>query len=402
MKNVNTNLFDSLKPIIKNKDSIQKLVRKYGTPFYVFDEKTLLSSYKKLLDSFSQYLPKVKIYYPVKINHYSKLVDSLVSKGSGLDVASYREIDIAIESGCRDMVYFSPGKTEQDLVYALKYSDSLIINLDSFGELDRLGHLTENQNKNIKVGVRVHFDFSGGWKKYGIDINQLKDFFDRAKKYKNIDLIGIHLHESRNVNSNYYIQAIKTLALSLKNSFLTEELKRIKFIDLGGGFEVCNTEGRYVNLKSRKYVVRKTYTIEEYARDIGKTIQKYLNPLLGDVTYFFEPGRFIVNNSMHIVLSVADVKDSKNVILDGGVNMVGWQRFESEYFPLINLSTSSKKEIRCNMWGNLCTTWDIWGYHCYAKDISRGDIIVVPNQGTLTYSLAQNFINKIPPVYNLK
>jgi diaminopimelate decarboxylase len=104
---------------------------------------------------------------------------------------------------------------------------------------------------------------------------------------------------------------------------------------------------------------------------------------------------------MHIVLSVVDIKDETNVILGGGVNMVGWQRFEYEYFPLINISSPSKKEIKCNMWGHLCTTWDIWGYFCYSGKFKKGDIIVVPNQGALTYSLAQNFIYSIPQVYKL-
>jgi diaminopimelate decarboxylase len=83
------------------------------------------------------------------------------------------------------------------------------------------------------------------------------------------------------------------------------------------------------------------------------------------------------------------------------VNMVGWQRYEYEYFPLVNISHPSPNEINCNVWGNLCTTWDIWGYYCYASKFKEGDLIVVPNQGTLTYSLAQNFINKIPNVYKL-
>ena len=105
---------------------------------------------------------------------------------------------------------------------------------------------------------------------------------------------------------------------------------------------------------------------------------------------------------MHIVLSVADIKDKENCILNGGVNMVGWQRFEKEYFPLVNITHPSKKERQCRMWGNLCTTWDIWGYYYYGSKLGQKDIIIVPYQGALTYSLAQTFINDIPAVYKLK
>ena len=104
---------------------------------------------------------------------------------------------------------------------------------------------------------------------------------------------------------------------------------------------------------------------------------------------------------MHIVLSVSDIKDKSSCVLNGGVNMVGWQRFEKEYFPLINITHPSKTERRSRMWGNLCTTWDIWGYYYYGSKLEEKDVIVVPSQGALTYSLAQTFINNIPEVNNL-
>jgi diaminopimelate decarboxylase len=63
--------------------------------------------------------------------------------------------------------------------------------------------------------------------------------------------------------------------------------------------------------------------------------------------------------------------------------------------------SKNDSERKINMWGNLCTTWDIWGYHVYGGELSQGDIVVVPNQGALTYSLAQSFINEIPEVYKL-
>ncbi|OGZ55222.1 MAG: hypothetical protein A3F85_03285 [Candidatus Ryanbacteria bacterium RIFCSPLOWO2_12_FULL_44_26] len=105
---------------------------------------------------------------------------------------------------------------------------------------------------------------------------------------------------------------------------------------------------------------------------------------------------------MHIVLSVADIKDKENCILNGGINMVGWQRFEKEYFPLVNVTHPNKAERRYRMWGNLCTTWDIWGYYYHGSKLQEKDVIVVPYQGALTYSLAQTFINDIPAVYSLK
>ena len=412
-------LFHIVSQIVKKSKAIKNLANRNKTPFYAFDQQALDNSIDIFLKAFQKEISSFKAYYAVKINHHPLIVKRAVDKGMGLDVGSPREIDIAINAGCKDIVYFSPGKTKDDLLHALKYADVVTINIDSFNELKKLGSLTNNAKKKIKAGIRIHTDQYGDWKKYGIHINDLKSFFKKSRAYPFIDLQGIHFHMSRNKDATFYENTIKELGTYLKKNFSSNELQKIKYVDFGGGFEVYESEGYYpyktpqgsiiqtVNSYNgapstfdAPYYIRDAIKINDYAKKIGQAINVHLKPII-NATYYSEPGRIICNDAMLIVLSVADVKNKDNVVLDGGVNMVGWQRFEHEYFPLINLSSPSKKEMKCNMWGNLCTTWDIWGYYCYANRIREGDIIVVPNQGALTYSLAQNFIQPIPPVYKI-
>lgn len=387
--------------VLKNTRGILNLTSKHKTPFYVFDKKALNDSIDLFLNSFKKELPSFKAYYAMKINHHPFIIKYVLEKGLSLDVGSPREIDIAIEAGCKDILYFSPGKTNDDLKHALKYSSVITINMDSFSELEKLGRLTNHLKTKIKAGIRIHTDLSGDWNKYGIHISNLKNFWEKAEKYTFIDLQGIHFHMSRNKDASFYKKTIKELGAYLKNNLNTNDLKKIKYIDFGGGFEVYESEGIIQKTKQgHDYLIRNAIKIEAYAKEIGTAIRTHLSPIL-NITYYSEPGRILCNDSMFIVLAVSDRKDDNNVVLDGGVNMVGWQRFEYEYFPLVNISAPSKNEIECNMWGNLCTTWDIWGYRCYSKKISESDFIVVPNQGALTYSLAQSFIQPIPPVYKL-
>lgn len=413
------NLFSVIQTVLKKKEKIEYLVAKHTTPFYIYDELALDDSIDRFIAVFSREIPAFKAYYALKINHYLPIVRRVLRKGMGLDVGSVREINMALKAGCEDMLFFSPGKTNSDVLAALEHADKLRIHIDSFSELRRLGAITNELRKTIRAGVRIHIGFHNDWKKYGIQIKDLSNFWRDAAQYPHIKLEGIHFHSSRNSDAIFYEKTIKILGIYLKKSFTKKELQEIRYVDFGGGFEVSDSEGYYpentpqgtviqvVNSHSRKrtdfkerYYIRRALTIEEYARKIGRSIKKYLVPLI-DAEYFSEPGRIICNNAMHIVLSVADVKDKRNIVVDGGVNMVGWQRFEYEYFPLVNISNPSEKEIACNIWGNLCTTWDIWGYYCYAKEFQEHDIIIVPNQGALTYSLAQNFIQPIPNVYKL-
>lgn len=107
---------------------------------------------------------------------------------------------------------------------------------------------------------------------------------------------------------------------------------------------------------------------------------------------------------MHIALKVVDRKSPRTAILDGGVNAIGWERFSYDYFPVINLTHPGMRERICTLYGSLCLQgeMDLWGYSYYGSKLAEGDILVVPYQGHLTYSLAQNFIHPIPPVYIMK
>lgn len=412
------NLFTVVDYILKRKNRIIKLASQHRTPFYLIDKKALNDSIDSFLDAFTHQITSFKPYYALKINHHPQIVKHILSRGVGLDVASIREIDIAINAGCKNILYFSPGKKKEDILYALKYADLITIHIDSFNELKKIGEITNKNKKNIRAGIRIYTESFGDWSKYGININDLNKFWREANKYPYISLQGIHFHKSRNKDATFYIDTIRQLSTHLKK-FSKKELENIKYIDLGGGFEAFESEGfypyetpqgkiiqlvnSYYNIDTsfkEHYYIRDSIKISEYAKRIGDAIRTYLDGWI-KADYYLEPGRFICNNCMHIALSVADVKNKNKVILDGGVNMVGWQRFEHEYFPLVNITRPSKKELKCKMWGKLCTTWDIWGYYCYAKEIKENDIIIVPNQGALTYSLAQSFILPIPPAYQM-
>ena len=397
------NLLPIVKKILSKKDKFLNLANKHPTPFYVYDQEDVDESIESFGASFQRHIPNFQPYYAVKLNHHPLVVNRAVEKGMGLDVASIRELVIALNAGAERIVYYSPSKSEYDLKYVLKHADKVRIHIDSFNELRLLGKLTSKLKIKIEVGIRIHTPAHGLWTKYGIPLRSLRKFWEEASKYPFLKLNGVHFHQSRNKAVSFYINTIRDLANYLKDNFTSDQLNDVAYIDFGGGFEPYESEGIIVRKGSYwpKYKIPKTPTIEEYAQTIGNSIKKYLDPIISS-TYLSEPGRYICNNAMHIVLSVTDIKDKENCILNGGVNMVGWQRFEKEYFPLVNITHPSKVERRYRMWGNLCTTCDIWGYYYHGSKLQEKDVIVVPYQGALTYSLAQTFINNIPAVYSLK
>jgi len=411
-----------VRSIHKKRTRILSAVKRGHTPCYILDTEELERSIDAFKKAFEKNLPGAETFYAVKTNHHPLILSCAVQNGFGLDVSSCRELTMGLKAGAKKMAYSSPGKTTENLSFALKYRKKVTINLDSFGELKRLGALSKKISGSVRAGVRITTPHALMGSKFGIDIKDLALFWHEAKKYPNISLEGIQFHSSFNKDAGAYEEIIKVLSAYLKKSFTKKDLSEIRFIDIGGGFRPYNSEGYYPwNTPAGSiiqfaydslgkeapftdpYLLLESVPIEEYARGIATAIKKYLDPLVS-CTYYLEPGRIISNNAMHVVLRVADVKSKDAVIMDGGVNAIGWERFSYDYFPVINLSRMSEKEQPCTLYGSLCLQgeMDLWGYSYYGSMLAEGDILVVPYQGCLTYSLAQNFIKDIPPVYIMK
>lgn len=417
-------LVGDLLPLVKNMLSKRRqflvLAKKRQTPFYVLDSKELAASISRFKKFFSREIPNLSIYYAVKVNSHPLILRQALKAGFGLDVSSEREFNLALAAKCKKILFTGPVKTAAGYELALKHSQIAKINIDSFVELEQLGSLAAKRRKILKAGVRIFTEDYAKWNKFGIPLDSLKDFWRAARKYKYLQLEGIQFHMSFNRDALPYQQVIAAVAVYLKNNFASQEIGNLKFIDFGGGLRPHRSEGYYPwnmdqgqvikavvrhynrDIKFKQpYFITDSVTVDEYACGIGWAIKKHLAPL-GNFEYYTEPGRIICNNAMHVLIRIGDIKPNGVIIADGGNNIIGWERFEYDYFPVINLTHPSLKEKNCLIYGCLCLPEDIWGYYCYTSKMAVGDVLLVPYQGAMTYSNAQNFIRPIPEVYVIK
>lgn len=401
--------------IIQKKDRIINAFKISKKACYIFDTANLTESIKSFQSAFKKHVPDAVHYYAVKLNHYHDAMKQIFSSGFNADVSSARELFLAKEAGATKFLFSGPGKTKEELSSAICSGLDVTINIDNFSELNRLKLIAHNSNHIIKVGVRITFEEHGSWGKFGIPLTELSNFFTLCKEEKNISLQGIQFHMSWNQDGEPFRIAIKKLAQYLKKSELSELVSDLKYIDIGGGFRPYlsegyfpedTSEGRIIesinqNLGEKTefnypYILLDSVPIEEYAKAIGESIDTYLRPLK-EFEYYTEPGRIIVNSAFHIATKVVDVKSDSCVITDGGTNIVGFERFEFDYFPLVNISNPYQtngelKETECGVYGSLCMPQDYWGLRIYSGKISEDDIIIVPYQGALTYANMNDFI----------
>ncbi len=85
-----------------------QLAKKHGTPFVVVDHKVLRENY----DQFRKYLPRVQVYYAVKANSESAIVQTFYDAGASFDVASMAEF-LNVHEKIKDL----PAKQRQDFIW---------------------------------------------------------------------------------------------------------------------------------------------------------------------------------------------------------------------------------------------------------------------------------------------
>src|SRR6516225_10453535 len=127
-----------------------------GTPFYVYARSHLTERVRQL----RSLLPReVELHYAIKANPHPAVVAHMATLVDGLDVASARELRVAIESGMRaaDISFAGPGKTVEELEQAV--AAGILLNVESPLEVARLAEIAGRARRTPDVAVRVNPDF---------------------------------------------------------------------------------------------------------------------------------------------------------------------------------------------------------------------------------------------------
>jgi diaminopimelate decarboxylase len=372
-----------MRKVIKNIDgkNIFLLVKKFGTPIFIFSEKELLNSYKRFKSLFSYYYPKIIIAYSYKTNYTPYICKCLKKLGAWAEVTSLFELKIAEKVGYSSKIIFNgPCKTKEELTEAMKLDS--IINVDSVSELNEIINLGKKHKLTPKIGLRVKIRKGS---KFGLNKEEVTSALSLIGKTEQALYVGLHAHLGTQISDPLlYKREIRYMVGILK---LIKELGfSTNFLDIGGGFPL-----QHKNKKN---------TLKVLARTIGTTLKREcLKRNLSFPTLILEPGRALVGSSHYLVTKVVRLKNSKRrtqtVIVDAGLNVVPEvEEYEYEIFPT-NFSLPLKKYY---VGGPLCMEEDILRKCVTLPSLKEGDLLVIPNVGAYSISLSWQFIKLRPPI----
>ncbi len=376
--------------------AVETLARKFGTPLYVYSQRTLTNHFQKL----DRAMAPVDhlICFAMKSNSNQSVLRTIANLGGGFDIVSGGELQRAIAAGGdpRKCVFAGVGKAEAEIEFALKRG-VYAFNVESEPELQRINRIAARLKKIAPVAVRVNPNVdahtlakitTGTYEnKFGIAIEQIEGVYARASKLKNLWLRGVQMHIGSQLTTvSPFEQAVrKVIPLAQR----LQQKHGIEFFSIGGGLGIVYQPALASGAAAWwKKEGKNILTPETYAA----RLVPLLKPL--GLRVLMEPGRFISGNAGILVTRVEFVKRTgkKNfVIVDGAMNDLIRPAFYDAYHEIVPLTRKGGATISSDVVGPICESGD---YFCKDRPLARvgeGDHLALLSAGAYGFVMASNY-----------
>jgi diaminopimelate decarboxylase len=370
------------------------------TPFYAYDRSIMSRKVAELRHALPDGL---HLHYAIKANPMPAVVQHFRGLVDGFDVASVREMQVALDAGMpAGLISFAgPGKTPAELERAV--GAGIVINMESEREMQRIAAIATRTGARPKVAIRVNPDFelkssgmkmAGGPKQFGVDAERVPEMLKTLAGLP-LEFWGFHIYSgSQNLRPEIILDAQqKTVALAIELS--RHAPAPVRLLNLGGGFGIPYFPGdRPLDLAP-----------------IGESLNQLL-PQIADALPHAQPcielGRYLVGESGLYVCRIVDRKVSRGhvfLVTDGGLHhhlaaSGNFGQVLRKNYPLLvaNRVASAEKEI-ASVVGPLCTPLDLLGDRMELAVAEVDDLIAVFQSGAYGASASPlGFLSHPEPV----
>ena len=375
------------------KEQLDEIIKKYPTPFHLYDEKGIRENVKAVNEAFS-WNKGFKEYFAVKANPNPFLINILREYGCGCDCSSYTELMLSEAMGCRgnEIMFSSNDTPAEDYVYAEKLG--AVINLDDFTHIDFLEKTIGYIPKRISCRYNPGGVFemgngimdNPGDAKYGMTTEQMFEAF-RILKEKGAQKFGIHAFLASNTVTNDYYPVLAKELFELAVKLEKETGAVIEFINLSGGVGIPYTPDMEPN------------DIRAIGAGVKKVYEEVLVPAgMGDVAIYSEMGRFMMGPYGCLVTKAIHEKHTHKEYI--GVDACAVDLMRPAMYGAYHHITVMGKEDRpsdhkYDIAGSLCENNDKFAVNRMLPEIEKGDLLVIHDTGAHGYAMGYNYNGKL-------
>ncbi len=374
------------------KEMIEKIAETYPTPFYLYDEKGIRETARKVYKAFS-WNKGFKEYFAVKATPNPYLLKILKEEGCGADCSSYTELLMSDAVGFKgDEIMFSSNETPvEDMQLASKLNAT--INLDDITHiefLEKVAYIPETISCRFNPGG--HFILENnimdnpGDAKYGLTRAQMTKAF-KTLKAKGVKHFGIHAFLASNTVTNDYYPELARQLFTVAAELKAETGAHINFINLSGGIGIAYKPEQSEN------------DIMAIGEGVRKAFEEILVPAgMEDVKIFTELGRYMLAPSGALVTQAIHEKHTYKEYIGVDACAANLMR-PALYGSYHHITVLGKENATCDhkydVVGGLCENNDKFAIDRMLPAIDKGDYLFMHDAGAHGYAMGYNYNGKL-------
>ena len=373
------------------KEQTMELIKRWPTPFHIYDEAKICANFRRLREAFS-WAPGFREHFAVKALPNPRIVQILHEEGAGTDCSSIAELLISAAAGVKgeEIMLTSNDTPWEEFQKAIALG--AVINLDDLSHLDYMAEhagLPEVLSFRYNPGDLIEGNDIIGKPveaKYGLTRPQMFEGYRRAQEM-GVKRFGLH---TMVISSELRTEAFLLTARIMFE--LAAELKQnlgicVEFVNLGGGFGI-------------------PYRPEENPIDyaaVGAGIERLYNDImrpagLGSTAIRTESGRAITGDAGWLVSTVLHEKDTykKYIGLDSCMaNLMRPALYGAYHHITVLGKENAPADHIYDVTGSLCENNDKFAIDRALPKIDIGDIVVIHDTGAHGSAMGFSYNGKL-------
>lgn len=375
-----------------NKEQLEDIASRYATPFYLYDEKGIRETARRVNKAFS-WNKGFKEYFAVKATPTPGILKILHEEGCGADCSSYTELLMADAVGFKgDEIMFSSNDTPaEDFQLARKLNAT--INLDDITHIDFLERVADipdtvccRYNPGGHFAIANNIMDNPGDAKYGMTREQLTEAYKRLMA-KGVKHFGLHAFLASNTVTNDYYPELARILFKVAVELKKETGASIEFINLSGGVGIAYRPGQPQN------------DIMEIGEGVRRAYEEVLVPAgMGNVRLYTEMGRYMLAPYGALVSRVIHQKHIYKEYIGLDACAANLMR-PAIYGAYHHITVMGKENAPCDhkydVTGGLCENNDKFAIDRMLPEINIGDLVFIHDAGAHGFAMGYNYNGKL-------
>ena len=357
------------------KSAINKLSTQLETPFFVYDLDALNTHLARLVAQ-----TDVKLWYAVKANPLSKVIQCLDKAGFNFDVASKGELEQVLAQGINSerVINTGPAKSPAQIKHFIERGVRTFV-AESLNQVRWLNDQAVDQQCQLQVLLRVQLRWPEGEKNplggdsltpFGLGCDEWLAL--NTHQYPALNFDGLHIFQWGNMLSSDKLAELWSQMIAPLQQLASKLGVNLNVLDLGGGLGIPYTQND--DTLSWDALITALANIKRHA---------------GVNELWMELGRYAVGECGHYANPVVERKlnyGQQQVILSGGINHLLRPAVTNQDFPAQLLRNSTAENQAMSLYGPLCTALDCLGEHQLPNDLNEHDWLVFSQCGAYGFT----------------